>query len=82
MSDAATLNPATRLKPRVVSGKDYATLVAACKAGGYALPAVNVVGSDSTDSRRAAAGSASMSISTWATSGSSAHTWLTTRRTP
>lgn len=47
MSDAATLNPATRLKPGVVSGKDYATLVAACKAGGYALPAVNVVGSDS-----------------------------------
>lgn len=30
------------LKPGVVSGDDYKTLVAACKAGGYALPAVNV----------------------------------------
>ena len=31
-----------QLKPGVVSGKDYLTLVAAAKAGGYALPAVNV----------------------------------------
>jgi fructose-bisphosphate aldolase class II len=31
------------LKPGVVSGADYKTLVAACKAGGYALPAVNVI---------------------------------------
>ncbi len=30
------------LKPGVVSGKDYETLVAACKANHYALPAVNV----------------------------------------
>ncbi|HQC72328.1 MAG TPA: class II fructose-bisphosphate aldolase, partial [Candidatus Competibacteraceae bacterium] len=30
------------LKPGVVTGKDYLTLVAAAKAGGYALPAVNV----------------------------------------
>ncbi len=35
------------LKPGVVSGADYLTLVKACKNGGYALPAVNVVGTDS-----------------------------------
>lgn len=33
----------TPLKPGVVTGKDYKALIAACKAGGYALPAVNVV---------------------------------------
>lgn len=31
------------LKPGVVTGEDYKALVAACKAGVYALPAVNVV---------------------------------------
>jgi fructose-bisphosphate aldolase class II len=36
-----------RLKPGVVTGDDYLALVAACKAGGYALPAVNVVGTNS-----------------------------------
>lgn len=35
------------LKPGVVTGDDYLALVAACKAGGYALPAVNVVGTNS-----------------------------------
>ncbi len=35
-----------RLKPGVVTGKDYETLVAACKAGHYALPAVNVTSSN------------------------------------
>ncbi len=35
------------LKPGVISGNDYQTLLAACKDGGYALPAVNVVGTDS-----------------------------------
>jgi fructose-bisphosphate aldolase, class II len=34
-----------QLKPGVVTGKDYLTLVAAAKAGGYALPAVNVASS-------------------------------------
>ena len=44
-----TLAPfgATNLKPGVVTGSDYRALVAACKAGGYALPAVNVVGTNS-----------------------------------
>ena len=31
-----------QLKPGVVTGQDYLTLVAAAKSGGYALPAVNV----------------------------------------
>ena len=38
---------AQTLKPGLVWGDDYATLVNACKAGGYALPAVNVVGTNS-----------------------------------
>jgi fructose-bisphosphate aldolase class II len=37
------------LKPGVVSGEDYKTLLKACKEGGYALPAVNVVGTDSVN---------------------------------
>jgi fructose-bisphosphate aldolase class II len=35
------------LKPGVVSGEDYLTLLKACKEGDYALPAVNVVGTNS-----------------------------------
>ena len=35
------------MKPGVVFGDDYAKLVEACKEGGYALPAVNVVGTSS-----------------------------------
>lgn len=34
------------LKPGVVTGKDYQALVKACKDGGYALPAVNVTGTN------------------------------------
>ncbi|WP_156963495.1 class II fructose-bisphosphate aldolase [Muricoccus aerilatus] len=37
----------TKLKPGVVTGADYLTLLEACRAGGYALPAVNVVGTNS-----------------------------------
>ncbi len=39
----------TSLTPGVVTGEDYKTLVKACKDGGYALPAVNVVGTDSVN---------------------------------
>lgn len=35
------------LKPGVVTGKDYLTLVNACKEGRYALPAVNITGTNS-----------------------------------
>lgn len=36
----------TSLKPGVVSGDDYKTLIKACKKGQYALPAVNVTGTN------------------------------------
>ena len=36
----------TKLKPGVVTGADYMTLVKACKDGKYALPAVNVTGTN------------------------------------
>jgi fructose-bisphosphate aldolase class II len=35
------------LRPGVVTGPDYLQLLAACKDGGYALPAVNIVGTNS-----------------------------------
>ena len=34
------------LKPGVVTGEDYKTLLKAAKEGGYALPAVNAVGTN------------------------------------
>ncbi len=37
----------SKLKPGVQTGADYIALVEACKAGGYALPAVNVVNTQS-----------------------------------
>lgn len=37
----------TQLKPGVVWGDDYQTLLKACKEGKYALPAVNIVGTNS-----------------------------------
>jgi len=37
------------MKPGVVFGQDYQTLIKACKEGGYALPAVNVVGTHSVN---------------------------------
>ena len=39
----------TKLKPGVVWGDSYQQLVAACKEGGYALPAVNVIGTNSVN---------------------------------
>ena len=38
-----------QMKPGVVYGKDYITMLAACKDGAYALPAVNVVGTNSVN---------------------------------
>mgnify|MGYP003959292557 FL=1 len=35
------------LKPGVVTGDDYQTLLKAAKEGGYAMPAVNVVSTSS-----------------------------------
>jgi fructose-bisphosphate aldolase class II len=46
MVQAALKSTEIGLKPGVVTGKDYQMLVAAAKAGGYALPAVNVTGTN------------------------------------
>ncbi len=43
------------LKPGVVSGEDYSELVNSCKQGGYALAAVNCVGTDSVNAAMEAA---------------------------
>ncbi len=50
------------LKPGVVTGEDYKTLVQAAKAGGYALPAVNVVGTNSINAVMEAAAQARSDI--------------------
>ena len=47
-----------KVKPGVVSGDDYKAVVAAAKAGGYALPAVNVVGTNSINAVLEAAANA------------------------
>jgi len=39
----------TTLKPGVIAGDDYKILLKACKQGGYALPAVNVTGTNSVN---------------------------------
>jgi len=46
------------INPGVVSGADYRAMVAAAKAGGYALPAVNVVGTNTINSVMEAAAAA------------------------
>jgi fructose-bisphosphate aldolase class II len=50
------------LKPGVVTGKGYKTLVDAAKQGGYALPAVNVVGTNSINAVMEAAAKAGSDI--------------------
>lgn len=50
------------LKPGVVTGSDYAVLVNAAKQGGYALPAVNVVGTNSMNAVMEAAALANSDI--------------------
>jgi len=58
----ATKSSETRLAPGVVTGEDYRTLVAACKAGGYALPAVNVTGTNSVNAVLEAAAAAKADV--------------------
>jgi fructose-bisphosphate aldolase class II len=50
------------LKPGVVTGKGYKTMVDAAKAGGYALPAVNVVGTNSMNAVMEAAAQAKSDV--------------------
>ena len=51
-----------RLKPGVVTGEGYKTLVAAAKSGGYALPAVNVTGTNTINAVMEAAAKANSDI--------------------
>lgn len=55
---ATAAAPDTRLAPGVVTGTDYRALVAACKAGGYALPAINVTGTNTLNAALEAAAAA------------------------
>ena len=42
--NTSTAQSQSKMKPGVVTGAEYRALVAACHEGGYALPAVNVIG--------------------------------------
>jgi fructose-bisphosphate aldolase class II len=53
---------AVSLRPGVVAGEDYQTLIARCKAGGYALPAVNVTGSNTINAVLEAAAKAKSDV--------------------
>ena len=50
------------LKPGVVTGADYQTLIQAAKDGGYALPAVNIVGTNSINAVMEAAAKAGSDV--------------------
>ena len=50
------------LKPGVVTGKAYNTLIDAAKSGGYALPAVNVTGTNTINAVMEAAARANSDI--------------------
>jgi fructose-bisphosphate aldolase class II len=50
------------LKPGVVTGEDYITLVNAAKGGGYALPAVNVTGTNTINAVMEAAAKANSDV--------------------
>ena len=52
----------TKLKPGVVTGEAYAALVDAAKSGGYALPAVNVTGTNTINAVMEAAAKAKSDI--------------------
>ncbi len=51
-----------KLKPGVVTGDDYLTLLEDCKTGGYALPAVNIVGTNSANAVLEAAAEAGSDV--------------------
>ena len=52
----------SKLKPGVVTGEDYKTLVNAAKKGGYALPAVNVTSTNTTNAVMEAAATAGSDV--------------------
>jgi fructose-bisphosphate aldolase class II len=53
---------ATTIRPGVVTGKAYQAVIEAAKSGGYALPAVNVVGTDSVNAVLEAAAQAKSDV--------------------
>ena len=55
-------SPRKALKPGVVTGDDYLTLVKTCKAEGFALPAVNVVNTQSVNAVMEAAAKAKSDV--------------------
>ncbi|MCO4747249.1 MAG: class II fructose-bisphosphate aldolase [Proteobacteria bacterium] len=56
------MHMATNIRPGVVTGKAYQAVIEAAKAGGYALPAVNVVGTDSVNAVLEAAAQAKSDV--------------------
>ncbi len=62
MTQAATQAADIDLKPGVVTGEDYIKLVDAAKAGGYAFPAVNIVGTDTANAVMEAAAKAGSDV--------------------
>jgi len=50
------------MKPGVVTGTQYTELVAACKAGNYALPAVNISGTNTINAVMEAAAQAKSDV--------------------
>ena len=53
------------LKPGVVTGEDYKTLLQNAKEGGYALPAVNAVGTNSVNAVMEAVEGLIVALGTW-----------------
>jgi fructose-bisphosphate aldolase class II len=60
--ESTKLSSTGTLPAGVVTGEDYRSLVAACKAGGYALPAVNVTGTNSVNAVLEAAAAAKSDV--------------------
>ena len=60
--ESTKTSSAGNLPSGVVTGEDYRALVAACKAGGYALPAVNVTGTNSLNAVLEAAAAAKSDV--------------------
>ena len=60
--ESTKTSSAVNLPAGVVTGEDYRSLVAACKAGGYALPAVNVTGTNSVNAVLEAAAAAKSDV--------------------
>jgi fructose-bisphosphate aldolase class II len=61
-AEATKTSSAARLPAGVVTSENYRSLVSACKAGGYALPAVNITGTNSLNAVLEAAAAAKSDV--------------------